>query len=114
MKAKLAGLLTEKIEVGPPGSFDNCDTTVQIVDRMLERVIEQFAPVDEADRQGLIDLCERHMAETGEYLAAIKARPIAAERVDIRNLKIPWQQLQRYSAQSQFKITHRGNGTSRP
>ena len=90
LKAKLAGLMTERIEVGAPGDFDNLTTTAQIVDRVLERLVEQFRPIDQGDREGLIALYERHLQETEEYLAAIRARPIIAERVDIRRLDRPW------------------------
>jgi hypothetical protein len=59
LRAKLAGLMIEKVEVGNPGDFDNCYSTAQIVDRVLAQVIEQFRPVDEADRQQLIGIYER-------------------------------------------------------
>src|SRR5262245_18124958 len=52
LRAKLAGLMIEKVEVGQPGDFDGLHSTAAIVDRVLERVIEKFIPVDEADRQG--------------------------------------------------------------
>jgi hypothetical protein len=42
LRAKLAGLMVEKVEVGNPGDYDDCETTAQVVDRMLERLIEQF------------------------------------------------------------------------
>jgi hypothetical protein len=111
MRAKLAGLLTERVEVGAPGDFDGLNSTAAIVDRVLERLIEQFKPVDEADRQGLIVLYERHLRETEEYITAINARPIAAERVDVRNLSKPWQSHEPYAARSPAKLTHRTNGT---
>ena len=33
-----------------------------------------------------------------EYLAAIKARPITAERVDLRDLSMPWHELPSYGS----------------
>ena len=93
LRAKLAGLMVEKVEVGKPGDFDACESVADVADEVLARLIEQFRPVDETDRQGLISLYERHLAETGEYLDAIKARPITAERVDAKNLTTPWQNL---------------------
>jgi hypothetical protein len=114
LKSKLAGLLIERVETGQPGSFDDLHSTAAIADRVLETVIEKFIPVDEADRQGLIDLYTRHLQETEEFLASIRARPIVAERVDARNLKADWRQLERYSAQSQFKAARRLNGNKPP
>ena len=43
-------------------------------------------------------MLERHAAETGEFLAAIKARPVAAESVDLAKLPADWQTLRPYSA----------------
>jgi phage terminase small subunit len=113
-KARLAGLLVERVEVGSPGDFDNCTSTAQIVDRVLERLIEQFRPVDEADRQGLIALYERHLEETQQYIDAINARPIVAERVDPRHLDRPWQQLKPYAPTAPRRIGYRdGNASNR-
>jgi hypothetical protein len=97
LRAKLAGLLVEKVEVGNPGSFDKCETIEAIADEMIEQLIEGFRPVDEKDREGLVGLLERQAGEVQEYIAAIKARPITAERCD-PNLTTPWQQLRPFSA----------------
>src|SRR5262245_3735621 len=107
LRAKLAGLMVDKVEVGNPGDFDNCLTTAAIVDRVLERLIEQFVPIDERDRQGLIDLYERHLQETEEYIAALKARPIIAERVDARRLDTPWEQLETFTPKSPTRIGYK-------
>ena len=106
LRAKLAGLMTERIEIGAPGAFDGLTSTAAIVDRVLEQLIEHFIPLDETDRQGLISLYERHLAEVGEYIAAINSRPIVAESVDPRHLDRPWQTLQPRSAPARL----RGNG----
>jgi hypothetical protein len=45
-----------------------------------------------------ITLLERHASEVREYLAALKARPIVAERVDLKRLPPDWQALRPYSA----------------
>ena len=55
-------------------------------------------PVDLKDREGLNDLLNRHASEVREYLAAIKARPIAAERVDPAKLPSDWKSLRLHSA----------------
>src|SRR5262249_3358693 len=97
LRAKLAGLMVEKVEVGKPGEFDNCASAAEVADKFFAPLIEQFKPVDEQDRQGLIDMFLRHLQETEQYLDAIKARPIVAERVDPRHLNKPWRELQPYS-----------------
>jgi len=111
LKAKLAGVMVEKVEVGGPGSFDECHTTAAIVDQMLAELILRFHPVDERDRQALIELMERHYREVQEYIDAINARPIVAERVDPHHLETPWQQLRPYSAPA--RLPARGNGSRR-
>ena len=96
-KAKISGLLTTKIEI----TNNSGDTPDDWVNAMLSgpgSPIEQFRPVDERDRQGLKDLVERAACEITEYLAALKARPVCAERVDPANLPSRWQDLRRYSA----------------
>ena len=97
LRAKLAGLMVDKVEVGDPGAFGKCETHADIADEMLERLIEGFYPVDERDRQGLVDLISRQMQELDEYTGAIKARPIVAERVDLNKLETPWQTLKPHS-----------------
>ena len=110
LRAKLAGLMVEKVEVGNPGDFDGLNSLRQIVDRELALLVEQFRPVDEQDRQGLIALYERQLQETEEYLAAIRARPIIAERVDTRHLDKPWTEHQPYSPNT--RIDYRNGGKS--
>jgi hypothetical protein len=92
LRAKLAGLMIEKVEVGNPGSFDSCETVADVADSMLTRLVDSFRPVDAKDRQGLIKLLERHSNEMQDYLAAISARPIIAQRFNPG--KTPWQQLE--------------------
>ena len=87
------------------------NSTREIADKVLERLIEAFIPIDEADRQGLIDLYERHLKETEEYLASIRARPIIAERVDSRNLKTPWQSHRPYTPASPLRTGYKANGS---
>ena len=68
-KAKISGLLVQKIEVSDTGAFSECETLTQIADEMLSgwgSPIEQFAPIDQSDRQGLIDILERRASEVRE------------------------------------------------
>ena len=80
LRAKLAGLMVERVEVGGPGDFEGCSTLAGFADRMIEDLVIAFRPVDEKDREGLIALLGRHMKELGEFISAIRARPITAVR----------------------------------
>jgi hypothetical protein len=106
LRAKLAGLMVEKVEVGGPGDFDECDTFGAIADKMIAELAEGFYPLDTTDKEGLAELLERQAHEVQEYLAAAKARPITAERVDVAKLPPRWQDLRPYSP---TRLT-RGNG----
>ena len=115
-KAKISGLSVQKIEVGNTGAFSECETLTQIADEMLSgwgSPIEQFAPIDERDRRGLIDILERRASEVREYLAALKARPICAERVDLNKLPTDWRSLKPYSAVPVSVPRRIGNGSQR-
>jgi hypothetical protein len=109
-RAKLAGLDVQRIEVGTPGDFDNLHSVPAICDRILEKLVEQFKPIDSADREGFIALIERQLEEQEQFLAAIRARPIIAERVDTRNLSKPWSDHKLYSPQT--RIGYRNGGKS--
>jgi terminase small subunit-like protein len=98
LRAKLAGLLTERIEAKVSVSgFDGCESAADMADQILSGPggpVELFRPLDERDRQGLIDLLERHESEFGEFMSAIKARPITAVRCDLTQLKPNWKELE--------------------
>jgi hypothetical protein len=74
LRAKLAGLMVEKVEVSV-GSFNDCETPEQIVDKALAEEC-RFYPVTDDDRRGLQAILERHVQERDEFIASIKARPI--------------------------------------
>jgi hypothetical protein len=82
-KAKISGLLVQKMEVGGPGDFSKCETVEEVVDDLLKYSLNpSYQIASERDRQDLIAMYERHYAETQELLDAIKARPVAGMRVD--------------------------------
>jgi len=110
LRAKLAGLMVDKVEVGGPGAFDHCETVAEVVDGMLARLIEQFKPVDTHDRQALIDLANRHWQEMQDWLETIEARPSLAYRIDARNLNTPWHEHETHKPTSPLRIGYRGNG----
>ena len=109
LRAKLAGLMVERVEVGNPGEFDGLNSTAEIVDEVLAQLVEQFRPVDQKDREGLLAMYQRHLAEADEYIRALQARPLIAERVDARNLDKPWTEHRPYSPAT--RIGYRGNGS---
>jgi hypothetical protein len=105
LRAKLAGLMVEKVEVGSPGDFDKCETVEEVVDKLLAEEC-RFHPIDDRDRTGLAALMTRHYSEQHEFLASIKARPVvgshpltpqdqrAAERDRQRRLENPhWREI---------------------
>jgi len=53
LRAKLAGLLVEKVEVSNTHSFDQCETMADLADEILAELVEGFYPVDEKDKEGL-------------------------------------------------------------
>ena len=80
-KAKLAGLLRDKVEIGAAGDFDACETVEAVAEKLLEEPQIRFRPVNEEDRQGLVDLLQQHGEEVQQYLAAINARPVTVSVV---------------------------------
>jgi Terminase small subunit len=81
-KARISGLMVQKVEVGGVGDFSKCDTVEAVVDELLRYDLDQFHPPTEADRKGLIALYTRHFAEEDEFVASIRARPVVGVRVD--------------------------------
>ena len=92
LRAKLAGLLTERVEIGAPGSFDKATTIDEIADELITYELPPHAEVTAQDRQELIDLLHQHLNASAEYLAAIKARPInpafthKARRIELKRM----------------------------
>ena len=75
-----------------------------------DRRESNFDPSTRRTDRGLVDLVQRAASDIGEYLAALKARPIAAERVDLKKLPTDWQSLKPYSAVPVSVPRRIGNG----
>jgi hypothetical protein len=99
LRAKLAGLMVEKVEIGPAGAFGKCESVEEVADEMLQYQLPPHASVTAQDRQGLIDLLNEHATVVEEYIAAIKARPINPEYI--------------YKAR-RTELARLGNGKARP
>jgi hypothetical protein len=83
-KARISGLMVQKVEIGGPGDFENCNSAEAIVDEMLRYDTNPYHDVRDEDRQALVEMMTRHTTEMMEYVAAIKARPIIGVRLDTR------------------------------
>jgi hypothetical protein len=52
LMGKLTGLLTDRVEIGAPGNFSQCETTEQVVDKLLSEqspadallLLDEFRP----------------------------------------------------------------------
>ncbi len=80
LRAKLGGLMIERVEVGPAGTFDECESYAELAGKMLAECEAGFHPVTDDDRDGLTELIERQAGELGEFLASIQARPVNGYR----------------------------------
>ncbi len=76
-KAKVSGLLVQKMEIGGAGEFSRCETIEEIADEMLSYQ-SFYRPVTVRERQGLIELLNEQGKAVQEYLAALKAKPVNA------------------------------------
>jgi hypothetical protein len=68
------------VEVGPAGTFDECESYAELAGKMLAECEAGFHPVTDDDREGLTELIERQAGELGEFLASIQARPVNGYR----------------------------------
>jgi phage terminase small subunit len=74
-KAKISGLLVQKVEVGGPGDFGKCNSIEAVVDEILKYEINPYHDLRDEDRDYLVALFERFFAEADAYVEAITARP---------------------------------------
>jgi phage terminase small subunit len=81
-KAKISGLLVQKIEVGPAGAFDDAETIEDVIEAACKQYTEQGYSFDDDDKARLGELLERYAVEEREFLASCKAKPINS--IDLR------------------------------
>ena len=65
-KARISGLLVQKMEIGGAGEFSRCETIEEIADEMLSYQT-YHSPPSKDDRQGLVDLLTHHASIVAEY-----------------------------------------------
>lgn len=99
LRAKLNGLMVERVELTTNDRLDSCGgTAAELADGLLDRLVDGFRPVDERDRQALMDILNKQANEIADFLKAISARPIIGERVDLSALPSDWKSLRLHSA----------------
>jgi phage terminase small subunit len=76
-KAKISGLLVQKIEVGGVDAFSEAESYSDLADRLLDEIEARFHPVTDDDREALTDFLEQQADALGEFLASINARPVS-------------------------------------
>ena len=84
--------MVEKMEIGPAGAFDECESIEAIVDELLNYDLNPAYEIATEETAGTHRHDAAHFAEVGEVIAGIKARPInpeftfKARRNEIRRL----------------------------
>ena len=79
-KARISGLLVQKMEIGGAGEFSKCGSVEEVADEMLSYQ-PLYRPVTQRERKDLIDLLTEQGNAVQEYLAALKAKPINGEHI---------------------------------
>jgi hypothetical protein len=74
-KARISGLLTTKVEVGSPGSFEPVRSPAEVAEEILHDRLEFYHDVREEDYEGLALCIAEGAHRIHEFLAVIKARP---------------------------------------
>jgi hypothetical protein len=86
-KAKISGLLVQRVEVGGPGEFDKCQTEDQVIEITVQGFIEEGYLIGREARAGLVELMQRQVCEQREFLATLPragfnylSRPVSDSR----------------------------------
>jgi phage terminase small subunit len=75
-KAKISGLLVQRVEVGGVGAFDNCDSREAVADALMDEY-ESLGDhaFDEEPAEAFTALILRHSEEVAAFIASCKTRP---------------------------------------
>ena len=76
LRAKIAGLMVERVEVGGPNAFDDAETIEDVIEAAGEQLRAEGYRLDEADKAQLTDMLLRQEDERQEFLASCKARAV--------------------------------------
>jgi phage terminase small subunit len=78
-KAKISGLLVQKIEVGGPDAFSEAETIEDIIEAACEQLTAEGYSLDEAEKAQLTAMLLRQEDERQEFLASCKAKLVAVK-----------------------------------
>ena len=78
-KAKISGLLVQKIEVGGPDAFSEAETIEDVIEAACEQLTAEGYSLDEADKAQLTAMLLRQEDERQEFLASCKAKLVAVK-----------------------------------
>jgi hypothetical protein len=77
LKAKVSGVMVQRIEVGGPKAFDDCQSMEDLMVLTCEQLRAEGYNLDDADKAALTELLLRQQDEQEEFLASCKAKVIA-------------------------------------
>jgi hypothetical protein len=70
-KAKISGLLVQRVEVGGVGEFEKCRTEAEVINLTVEGFVDEGYIIDNAARAQLVEMMERQVREHREFLATL-------------------------------------------
>jgi hypothetical protein len=79
LRAKLGGLMVERVEVGGPNAFDDAETIEDVIEAACEQLTAEGYSLDEADKAQLTAMLLRQEDERQEFLASCKARLVSVK-----------------------------------
>lgn len=88
-KARISGVMVQRVEIGGPGAFDDCGTIESVLEKAASTLLDEGchpAFITQEDIEGLKSLLAQHLEEIDEYISAVKAKPIEAYAAKRRNL----------------------------
>lgn len=112
LRAKLGGLMVERVEVGGPNAFDEAETIEDVIEAACEQLTAEGYSLDEADKAQLTAILLRQEDERQEFLASCKAKLVAVkyrhDPVELRHRQNKERQRQR-----KRELERQGNGQHR-
>jgi hypothetical protein len=79
LRAKLGGLMIERVEVGGPDAFSEAETIDDVIEAACEQLTAEGYSLDEADKAQLTAILLRQEDERQEFLASCKAKLVAVK-----------------------------------
>jgi vacuolar-type H+-ATPase subunit I/STV1 len=79
LRAKLGGLMVERVEVGGPDAFSEAETIDDVIEAACEQLTAEGYSLDDADKAQLTAMLLRQEDERQEFLASCKAKLVAVK-----------------------------------